>query len=607
MREIQDVFPVSMDAIFTHLAQARPLLFQDLAKLLSASPDAARQPLSQEDSIIARGRNLHIAVYTDHPALIDNLLRDEGDRQVLHLFESPARLINFFIQPGAIDLTAHALYQPWLLQPDMIPPHVGHWLSQTTITHWPWHLDKDKVTTGPAAPLVSDLVTAMAGQLQLLGSQIAQRLNTEHYPPGGATPDQILAAGERPLRVQIMALEHSRYQKYCARDIARALDEYGVETDIALLEMTQAFYVDVLRSIERFVPDVLFLNGRDRHGLRALPERLHLVSWDQDYALSPHPTHAAGRAPQDRLLLMVRDWRNETRRHGIPDQVVHHVNLGTNTDLYHPPAEDSADRPVEHEILFVGNVFEWEPYKQVIDWDKLAEPTQHLMERAIELLDVHLAGETGDEPFVMPDVSELVEAAMRDVGLQFGSDAESWLKVCRYFRYRVAHMRLRQHYITNLADLNLSLFGNGWDAFPAVESRWRGPMENGPDLREAIHRSAINLHLHTWTVHHPRLYDTAAAGGFLLVGRVDESYPLEEVFTPGVELDTFGSLPELRDKIRYYLDHPDERNAMAARAADRARREHRMADRMRTVLDLLETPAHHETHHPDETVAAGRG
>jgi spore maturation protein CgeB len=112
-------------------------------------------------------------------------------------------------------------------------------------------------------------------------------------------------------------------------------------------------------------------------------------------------------------------------------------------------------------------------------------------------------------------------------------------------------------------------------------------VENGPALRELIQRSAINIHLHTWTVHHPRLYDTAAAGGFLLVGRVEEQYPLGKVFDVGAEVGTFGSIGELKNRIRHYLAHPDERRAMAARAAERCVQEHTMESRMGEAVSFL--------------------
>jgi spore maturation protein CgeB len=69
---------------------------------------------------------------------------------------------------------------------------------------------------------------------------------------------------------------------------------------------------------------------------------------------------------------------------------------------------------------------------------------------------------------------------------------------------------------------------------------------------------------------------------------VAEMHPLGEVFEVGRELDTFGSIAELKNKIRYYLDHPEQRMEMARRAAERALRDHSMAQRMARLLEVIQ-------------------
>ena len=84
--------------------------------------------------------------------------------------------------------------------------------------------------------------------------------------------------------------------------------------------------------------------------------------------------------------------------------------------------------------------------------------------------------------------------------------------------------------------------------------------------------------------------DTAAAGGFLLVGQVHEQFPLSEVFASTgeqAELDTFGSIKQLKRKIEHYLNHPQQRQAMAARAVQRALRDHSMDARMKQTVKFL--------------------
>ncbi len=61
------------------------------------------------------------------------------------------------------------------------------------------------------------------------------------------------------------------------------------------------------------------------------------------------------------------------------------------------------------------------------------------------------------------------------------------------------------------------------------------------------------------------------AGGFLLS---EESESLAQYFRIGAEMITYRDDDELAEKIRYFLNHPDERDAIARAGHQRVRREH---------------------------------
>ena len=69
-------------------------------------------------------------------------------------------------------------------------------------------------------------------------------------------------------------------------------------------------------------------------------------------------------------------------------------------------------------------------------------------------------------------------------------------------------------------------------------------------------------------------------GAFQLV---DRRTLLPELFTED-ELAGFGSMAELRERLAYFLAHPGERAGYAARARERALREHTYAARMERLL-----------------------
>ena len=82
-----------------------------------------------------------------------------------------------------------------------------------------------------------------------------------------------------------------------------------------------------------------------------------------------------------------------------------------------------------------------------------------------------------------------------------------------------------------------------------------------------------------------RTFEVPGAGGFLLT----EAAPgLERYFAIGREVATFESPSELVERVRYYLDRPDERDAMARAGHARAIAEHTYERRISEILEKLE-------------------
>ncbi|MBU5611476.1 CmcI family methyltransferase [Geomonas azotofigens] len=70
-----------------------------------------------------------------------------------------------------------------------------------------------------------------------------------------------------------------------------------------------------------------------------------------------------------------------------------------------------------------------------------------------------------------------------------------------------------------------------------------------------------------------RLFETTGSGAFLLT---DFQTNIDRYFEPGRELETYRTLGELQEKVRYYLDHPQEREEVARRGQQRCLRDYSM-------------------------------
>ncbi|RIL12540.1 MAG: hypothetical protein DCC75_00260 [Proteobacteria bacterium] len=154
----------------------------------------------------------------------------------------------------------------------------------------------------------------------------------------------------------------------------------------------------------------------------------------------------------------------------------------------------------------------------------------------------------------------------------------------------------RQQLMASLSDLPLKLWGTEW---PTCRPFDRMVQEGGRRLTPAeyvkiFNATDINLNLHSSHERdgvdpfgdflNPRTFELAASGAFQLV---DKRSLLAESFEEGKEIVTFESAGELKDKIRYYLAHPEERKKIAENARARALQDHTYDQRIRQMLSII--------------------
>ncbi len=118
-------------------------------------------------------------------------------------------------------------------------------------------------------------------------------------------------------------------------------------------------------------------------------------------------------------------------------------------------------------------------------------------------------------------------------------------------------------------------------------------------LRSFFVRSAINLGFTRMVGDDPdvagitqiklRDFEVPLAGGFYLVERAPG---YEEFFGLGTEVETWDTPHALLEKVRYYLDHPEERKAIATAGQRRAEREHTWRHRFEQLFADLGIGGH---------------
>lgn len=121
---------------------------------------------------------------------------------------------------------------------------------------------------------------------------------------------------------------------------------------------------------------------------------------------------------------------------------------------------------------------------------------------------------------------------------------------------------------------------------PTLAPHFRG-YAVGEDMLQVLSSIKICVNTHGNTMRYGvnlRLFECAALGCFQIV---DDRPGVSRNFTIGEHLVSFSDHEDLREKVRYYLAHDDERQRMAEAARAHVLAHHRYDQRVARILELL--------------------
>jgi spore maturation protein CgeB len=144
---------------------------------------------------------------------------------------------------------------------------------------------------------------------------------------------------------------------------------------------------------------------------------------------------------------------------------------------------------------------------------------------------------------------------------------------------------LRAEYVDAImnAGISIDLFGNYWDGY----ENWHGYQTNFLDMIKVFDQSKICLNLsNPW--HHGsmpqikgRHFEIPQNGGMQICTPADD---LASYFVDGEEIVVAQGTDDLIDKLKYYLEHPDEREAIAQAGRARMLKEHQWHHRLENIF-----------------------
>ncbi len=115
----------------------------------------------------------------------------------------------------------------------------------------------------------------------------------------------------------------------------------------------------------------------------------------------------------------------------------------------------------------------------------------------------------------------------------------------------------------------------------------RGLIDYYNDMPYVFKTSGINLNITLRSIQRGiplRAMDIMGCGGFLLTNYQED---MLQFFEPGVDYVYYESRADLMDKIAYFLEHEDERRAIAKRGHAKVKADHTYEQRLETIIETV--------------------
>jgi hypothetical protein len=483
-------------------------------KILAAGPD----PRAAAEAALTRG---HDAFETGEPIAVVELA-DGHLLSALAARPKPASLV-LSMQQG-VDLvetdvhlvTVCLMLHEWAgADGPIADPRFGWFVGPDAVKQYADRFAHDPMLRPPQVVLgresrrqtLREALSAATAKMDEQAQRWRRRVD-EHYADYDCRPLTV-GTTNRP-RVLLMTSRFTTVLKYSTADCEQAFAKLGWRTR-TLIEPTDTHRMTttaVTQALATFRPDLVFSIDHLRcHSGAGIPAKLPYVCWIQDQ-LPKLTCPEAGASVTDRDFVLSMVGPMYTRQWGYPARQMIDV-----PKLTRPPVRPAKWDSLGHDLTYVSSASQ-QP-------ETMLQPFAHdplLAEAAKRVVEVY---ERGDALPTMGHVGQVLDGACRDLGrgLSMPDRAKCVNHLCLPLNnalYRQQALRWVARVADDL-DLDLALYGPGWDQHPDFAQYAKGPVEYGPALEQLTRDSKINLQIIPSFCLHQRLLDGLVAGGFFLV------------------------------------------------------------------------------------------
>lgn len=267
---------------------------------------------------------------------------------------------------------------------------------------------------------------------------------------------------------------------------------------------------------------------------------------------------------------------------------IFHLPLGAPTDRMSATIKDAAG--YDYDISFIGSLYtEKDPYSSI----KLSEAVKRSLEdKMLRQLDENIYGMDYLEKNITEDeISSIKEADPNFYSSKLSiRNLDRQVAIDDYLGYHITVLerkRLLNTLAENIGDCRLDLFTTSDTSGLSPLIRNRGIAKSFTEMPIIFKKSRINLNTTMRSIRSglpQRIWDILACGGFLLTNYQPE---LDDFLTPGVHLETYHSMDELVEKVLYYLEHDEEREAIALNGYRKVCSEDSVLHRVISIIKII--------------------
>lgn len=386
-----------------------------------------------------------------------------------------------------------------------------------------------------------------------------------------------------------------RYNSICEPDIIQVFESFGITVHREEMEMHDKNITPQLCSarvaewiLSHPLSFVFTVNFFPAISYTCNHFKVPYVCWSVD---SPVPELFSNALKNEYNRIFLFDKAQYDFFAPVNPSCIHYLPLATNVKRWEQVILSMTEedyRQYGSDVSFVGSLYtEKCKYDTLVNSGKLSDYTRGFVDGLIES-QLHVYGYN----FIMDNLTDRVVSEIASADPQFYHGTDTFMDTDRYL---VAHqyigMKLaaveRQRTLAALSEhFSVNLYTRS-DASTLPKVHNRGGASTLTEMPKVFQASKINLNMTMRPIETGlslRVWDVLGCGGFLLTNYQAE---LPSYFEIGKDLDAYESLPELLEKVQYYLTHEEERVEIAIHGYEKTARLHSYENRLAEMIQMI--------------------